>query len=184
MICSFRDELDTPGILWDDVLSLGEQQRLQFCRTGLPVSYGWRESQALSYRHKRSEKPDWNKEHQVSVSCLYRDTVYVRYLCRQFRYAQIATQEIIMNEWQPSCIMSHCQQLRLVDHRHPTVIVTVICITSASAQSSWTASRWTSSASVSSQCERDWHLPQIPLDKFLMTHNLNFDIFSPLRKCV
>ena len=27
-----RDELDTPGILWDDVLSLGEQQRLQFCR--------------------------------------------------------------------------------------------------------------------------------------------------------
>ncbi len=32
-----RDELDTPGILWDDVLSLGEQQRLQFCRTGL----GW-----------------------------------------------------------------------------------------------------------------------------------------------
>ena len=29
-----RDELDTPGILWDDVLSLGEQQRLQFCRRG------------------------------------------------------------------------------------------------------------------------------------------------------
>ncbi|CAE8663641.1 unnamed protein product, partial [Polarella glacialis] len=27
-----RDELDTPGIFWDDVLSLGEQQRLQFCR--------------------------------------------------------------------------------------------------------------------------------------------------------
>ena len=27
-----RDELDTPGISWDDVLSLGEQQRLQFCR--------------------------------------------------------------------------------------------------------------------------------------------------------
>ncbi|CAK9019022.1 ATP-binding cassette sub-family D member 3 (68 kDa peroxisomal membrane protein) (PMP68) (70 kDa peroxisomal membrane protein) (PMP70), partial [Durusdinium trenchii] len=27
-----RDELDVPGILWDDVLSLGEQQRLQFCR--------------------------------------------------------------------------------------------------------------------------------------------------------
>eukprot|EP00931_Biecheleriopsis_adriatica_P093343 TRINITY_DN67085_c0_g1_i1.p1 TRINITY_DN67085_c0_g1~~TRINITY_DN67085_c0_g1_i1.p1 ORF type:complete len:1643 (+),score=307.56 TRINITY_DN67085_c0_g1_i1:40-4968(+) len=27
-----RDELDAPGISWDDVLSLGEQQRLQFCR--------------------------------------------------------------------------------------------------------------------------------------------------------
>ncbi|CAE7460506.1 ABCD3 [Symbiodinium natans] len=27
-----RDELDVPGIWWDDVLSLGEQQRLQFCR--------------------------------------------------------------------------------------------------------------------------------------------------------
>ena len=29
-----RDELDVPGIWWDDVLSLGEQQRLQFCRLG------------------------------------------------------------------------------------------------------------------------------------------------------
>eukprot|EP00913_Durusdinium_trenchii_P007263 g6827.t1 len=27
-----RHELDTPGIPWADVLSLGEQQRLQFCR--------------------------------------------------------------------------------------------------------------------------------------------------------
>ena len=80
----------------------------------------------------------------ISSECVrYRDTVYVRYLCRQFRYAQIATEEIIMNEWQPSCIMSHCEQLRLVDHRHPTVIVTVICITSSSAQSSRTASKWT-----------------------------------------
>ena len=36
----------------------------------------------------------------ISSECVrYRDTVYARYLCRQFRYAQIATEEIIMNEW-------------------------------------------------------------------------------------
>merc|ERR1712194_417775 len=27
-----KDQLDTPGIAWIDVLSPGEQQRLQFCR--------------------------------------------------------------------------------------------------------------------------------------------------------
>ena len=34
-----RDELDTPGISWDDVLSLGEQQRLQFCRQAKALAW-------------------------------------------------------------------------------------------------------------------------------------------------
>lgn len=43
-----RDELDTPGISWDDVLSLGEQQRLQFCRRARALTIGEAGSESLT----------------------------------------------------------------------------------------------------------------------------------------
>eukprot|EP00930_Biecheleria_cincta_P040069 TRINITY_DN27487_c0_g2_i1.p1 TRINITY_DN27487_c0_g2~~TRINITY_DN27487_c0_g2_i1.p1 ORF type:complete len:1502 (-),score=313.01 TRINITY_DN27487_c0_g2_i1:8-4513(-) len=68
-----RDELDTPGISWDDVLSLGEQQRLQFCRLFWHAEwhkqYGDRHQGFFAILDESSASMDTTSEMQVYGCC-------------------------------------------------------------------------------------------------------------------
>ncbi|CAJ1417049.1 unnamed protein product, partial [Effrenium voratum] len=59
-----RDELDSPHICWDDVLSLGEQQRLQFCRSCSGMPNGTTDTRMTPRAFSRSwmsPPPQWTR---------------------------------------------------------------------------------------------------------------------------
>jgi len=76
-----RDELDAPGIWWDDVLSLGEQQRLQFCRLFWHAEwfqeYKKESSGFFAVLDESSASMDTNSEMKVYKACRERRLGYL-----------------------------------------------------------------------------------------------------------